>query len=99
VYANAQFERGDSNAALQDDLKCDLEDSGFNLDGPIDESEIVLPPAPARATISLMSTVDLSPTAFFFPPVWLTCSRVGNGVGDLTFFDADLGAVKVSSVS
>lgn len=99
VYANAQFKRGDSNAALQDDVKCDLEDSGFNLDGPIDEAEIVLPPSPARATISLMSTVDLSPSAFLFPPVWLTCSRVGNGVGDLTFYDADLGAVQVSSVS
>lgn len=99
LYANAQFQRGDTNPALQDDVKCDLEDSGSNLDGPIDESEIVLPPSPARTTITLMSTVDLSPSAFVFPPVWLTCSRVGNGVGDVTFFDADLGAVKVSSVS
>ncbi len=99
VYANAQFARGDSNAALQDELKCDLMDSGSNLDGPIDESEIVLPPSPARTTISLMSTVELSPSAFLFPPVWLTCSRVGNGIGDLTYYDADLGAVKVSSVS
>jgi hypothetical protein len=99
LYANAQFQRGDTNAALQDDVKCDLEDSGSNLNGPIDESEIVLPPSPARTTITLMSTVDLSPSAFLFPPVWLTCSRVGNGVGDVTFYDADLGAVKVSSVS
>ncbi len=99
VYANAEFQRGDTNAALQDDIRCDLEDSGSNLDGPIDETEIVLPPSPARATVSLMSTVDLSPSAFLFPPVWLTCSRVGNGVGDLTFYDADLGAARVSSVS
>ena len=99
VYANAEFQRADTNAALQDDIRCDLEDSGSNLDGPIDETEIVLPPSPARATVSLMSTVDLSPSAFLFPPVWLTCSRVGNGVGDLTFYDADLGAARVSSVS
>jgi hypothetical protein len=59
----------------------------------------VLPPRPARATISLMSAIDVGPSAFFFPPVWLTCWRVGNGVGDLTFFDGDLGAVKLSSIS
>jgi hypothetical protein len=99
VYANAEFQRGDTNAALQDDIKCDLEDSGINIDGPLDESEVALPPSPARATVSLISTVDLSPSAFVFPPVWLTCSRVGNGVGDVTFYDVDIGAVRVSSVS
>lgn len=99
VYANAQFERSDSNSALEDDLVCDLKDDGFNLDGPLDEAQIVLPPSPARATVSLMSTVELSPSAFLFPPVTLACSRVGNGVGNLTFFDADIGALKVSSIS
>jgi hypothetical protein len=99
VYANVQFKRGDTNAALQDDIVCDLEDSGSNLDGPLDEAEVVLPPSPARATVSLMSTAELSPSAFLFPPFWVTCHRAGNGVGDLTFFDADIGALKVSSVS
>jgi hypothetical protein len=31
--------------------------------------------------------------------IWLTCYRTGNGVGDLTFYDADIGALKVSSIS
>ena len=69
VYANVQFQRADSNAALQDDVVCDLQDSGIGIDGPLDEAEIVLPPNPAKATISLMSTVELSPSAFLFPPV------------------------------
>jgi hypothetical protein len=100
VFANAVFQRGDTDTALRDDIVCVLKNSFSLLYGPLDAAEVALPPSPAKATISLMSAVEFPPSALEPQPrLWLTCTRTGNGVGDLTFTDADLGALQLTSIS